>query len=500
MAMGRDQRPESAARMRAELRALAGGPTVAPPRFASEGEAATIAAPTAALDAASAAATVAARSALGGGAGSAASVADPAARGRASMRPWIAAASIALAVVAIGAAMALPGRSGSHAPPGVPLPGGSPIVPALDDATDAAAIAPAERTFAFDAAVLAADGNVRRESREAHSYQEDLGKGVAIEMVAIPGGAFQMGDASGTYSDETPQHRVTISPFYLSRYEVTQAEWRAVASGLPRVSRVLDPDPAAFKSDDRPVEQVSWEDAMEFCERVSRKTHHAYHLPSEAEWEYAARAGTTTPFAFGAFLTPTVANFDATASFGGGPRGSAPTQTVPVGTFGVANAFGLSDMHGNVAEWCLGEYHPSYDGAPTDGRPWVSSGDNDRHVLRGGSWSDLAVDCRSANRYSYPRDGRQRTIGFRLAMSLPNAGGAAAVASAPGTTNVPAAETAAAPPAGTDVAGLPVTSPNAAPPAEPRVDRRGSWADRPAAARLFRRRAAGSDLPPDAAR
>src|SRR5262249_27258145 len=127
----------------------------------------------------------------------------------------------------------------------------------------------------------------------------------------------------------------------------------------------------------------------------------------------------TTAFAFGPALAPTVANFDATVPFAGGPRGAAPTQTVAVGSFGVANDFGLADMHGNVAEWCLGEYHPSYEGAPNDNRPWISNGDTDRHVLRGGSWDDLAVDCRSANRYSYPREGRQRTIGFRLAMSLP---------------------------------------------------------------------------------
>jgi hypothetical protein len=228
---------------------------------------------------------------------------------------------------------------------------------------------------------------------------------------------------------------------------------------------------------------------MEFCERVSRKTRHVYHLPSEAEWEYAARAGTTTAFAFGHALAPTLASFDATVPFGGGPRGAAPTQTSPVGSFGVANAFGLYDMHGNVAEWCLGEYHPSYEGAPADGSPWITNGDTDRHVLRGGSWDDLAVDCRSANRYSYPRDGRQRTIGFRLAMSVTPA-------------TVPAAKTASngdgtAVEGGTPVKAAalsPPTGPSAGdePVPDPRVDRHPSrWTDRPAAARVLRRRFPG---------
>jgi len=308
---------------------------------------------------------------------------------RASARPWIVAAGVAVVVFALGLVMALPARR--PAPAADPaVPASDAVMPAADDVDDA--IPPAERTFAFERATTASDGSVTRETLQARSYQEDLGNGVAIEMVGIPAGRFAMGDASGAYADEMPQHEVAVAPFYLGRYEVTQAQWRAVATGLPRVSQPLAPDPSAFKGDDLPVEQVSWEDAMEFCERVSRKTHHAYHLPSEAEWEYAARAGTTTAFAFVPTLSPTVANFDASVPYAGGPRGAAPPQTVPVGSFGVANGFGLADMHGNVAEWCLGEYHPSYEGAPADGRPWSSGGDGDRHVLRGGSWHDLAVD------------------------------------------------------------------------------------------------------------
>jgi formylglycine-generating enzyme required for sulfatase activity len=255
------------------------------------------------------------------------------------------------------------------------------------------------------------------------------------------------------------------------------------------VSRALPAEPSAFKGDDLPVEQVSWEDVMEFCERVSRKTGHAYHLPSEAEWEYAARAGSTTPFAFGPVLAPTVASFDASVSFNGGARGATPTQTSPVGSFGVANAFGLYDMHGNVAEWCLGEYHPSYEGAPADGRPWITDGDTDRHVLRGGSWDDLAVDCRSANRYSYPRTGRQRTIGFRLAMSLD--------AEPPAKAMQRTADASATGSVGGAVAGA-ASADTDAERRDPRVDRRGpAWTDRPAAARVLRRRFNGPRPPGD---
>jgi formylglycine-generating enzyme required for sulfatase activity len=391
MAMGRDHRPQSAAAMRAALAGLRHDSVASvTPRETSSAEALTIAVPPPSSSP-SAASLVSA----------------PPGRGR----TWVAAAAVAVAVVSIGLVVAVPGKT---SPPTVAVP--HEAVPAAVDAAPNA-IAPAERTFAFRTATVVAGGAVTQTDRQARSYLEDLGQGVAIEMVAIPGGELLMGNASAEYPDEVPQHTVKIQPFYLSRYEVTQEQWRAVAA-LPRVARPLNPDPSAFEGDDLPVEQVSWEDVMEFCARLSRKTRHAYHLPSESEWEYAARAGTTTPFAFGDALAPTLASYDATVPFGGGPRGPAPASPSKVGSFGVANAFGLSDMHGNVSEWCLGEYHASYEGAPGDDRPWMTGGDTDRHVVRGGSWDDLAVDCRSANRYSYPRAGRRSTIGFRLAMSL----------------------------------------------------------------------------------
>ncbi len=410
MAMARDQRPETAAAMRAELGGL-GLDSVAPaPGVPADADAVTVAV---------APPTV---------------VPPPAAVVPTPWRRtgWLAASGVAAMVTTIGLVIAVPGNRaavpGNHSVSAPrPAVAGRDVVPAVHAAPST--IRPAERTFAFATATLAAGGAVVRADRQARAYQEDLGDGVAIEMVAIPAGEYLMGNATAEYPDELPQHRVTIAPFYLSRYEVTQAQWRAVAK-LPRVSRALDPDPSAFKGDDLPVEQVSWEDAMEFCERLSRRTHYTYRLPSETEWEYAARAGTTTEFAFGDTLTPTLASYDATVAFKDGPRGPAPAGTSRIGSFGVANAFGLSDVHGNVAEWCLGEYHPSYEGAPADHRPWTTGGDVTRRVLRGGSWDDLAVDCRSANRYSYQHAGRRPTIGFRLAMSLAAASGGSAVAAA----------------------------------------------------------------------
>lgn len=442
MAMGRDHRPESAAAMRAMLAGLRQD------SIASVTPAATSAADAATIVAAGPSVSV-----------PASLVAAQPYRGR----PWLTAAVVVAAVASIGLVVAAPGKKSASTPAVVPHE-------ALPAAVEAASstLAPAERTFAFQTATVAAGGAVTQTDHQARSYLEDLGKGVAIEMVAIPAGEFLMGTASAEYPDEGPQHTAKIHPFYLSRYEVTQAQWRAVAA-LPRVSRVLDPDPSAFKGDDLPVEQVSWADAMEFCARLSRKTGHVYHLPSETEWEYAARARTTTQFAFGDTLAPTLASYDATVPFGGGARGAAPTSTSKVGSFGVANAFGLADMHGNVSEWCHGEYHASYEGAPGDNRPWMTGGDTDRHVLRGGSWDDLAVDCRSANRYSYPREGRRPTIGFRLAMSL-----------------APVAMTAAAP-----TPAIAAVEPAAGPPIiGARADRRGPpWTERPAAARVLRRRA-----------
>jgi formylglycine-generating enzyme required for sulfatase activity len=259
---------------------------------------------------------------------------------------------------------------------------------------------------------------INRERRTAQYFIEDLGNGIGLEMVLIPGGSFLMGspeDELERHDDESPQHSVTIQPFCLGKYPVMQAQWKAVAS-LPQVNRELDPDPSEFKGENRPVERVSWYEAVEFCDRLSQKTGRQYRLPSEAEWEYACRAGTTTPFHFGEMITPELANYDGEYTYGAGVKGIYRRETTPVGSFGVANTFGLYDMHGNVYEWCADQWNESYEGAPTDGSAWLDENDNDNQkcMLRGGSWYDLPRNCRSAYRSYNDADDRFHYIGFRV--------------------------------------------------------------------------------------
>jgi formylglycine-generating enzyme required for sulfatase activity len=246
-------------------------------------------------------------------------------------------------------------------------------------------------------------------------YEQELAKGLAITMVQIPAGSFQMGSPdteAGRASDEGPQHRVQLQSFFLGQTPVNQAQWKEVAS-WPQVNLKLNPDPANFKGANRPVEQVSWEEAMEFCRRLSQRTNLFYTLPSEAQWEYACRAGTTTPFAFGDTLTPDIANYDGNSAYGSGPKGQYREETTDVGSF-AANAWGLQDMHGNLWEWCLDHWHYDYRGAPDDGSAWVIGGDQTLRLLRGGSWSGNPRSCRSAHRYWRHRDVRLSVVGFRL--------------------------------------------------------------------------------------
>jgi formylglycine-generating enzyme required for sulfatase activity len=252
-------------------------------------------------------------------------------------------------------------------------------------------------------------------------FVEDLGNGVILEMAAIPGGTFIMGsppEELGHRDNESPQHSVTVQPFFMGKYQVTQAQWRFVAQ-LAQVNRELEQDPSNFKGDNRPVEQVSWYDAVEFCDRLSSHTKRQYRLPSETEWEYACRAGTTTPFHFGETITTDLANYDGNYTYGQGSKGVYREETTAVGSFGVANNFGLYDMHGNLDEWCLDDWHDNYKDAPTDGSAWFSS-DKDkigRAVLRGGSWVYGSQCCRSASRYGNVRDNQYGSIGFRVVCS-----------------------------------------------------------------------------------
>lgn len=252
-------------------------------------------------------------------------------------------------------------------------------------------------------------------------FIEELGDDITLEMISIPGGQFLMGspnDERERFDSESPQHSVTVPSFFLGKFPVTQAQWQAVAM-LPSINRNLEPEPAHFKGANRPVEQITWDDAVEFCARLRQKTNRNYRLPSEAEWEYACRAGTHTPFHFGETLTSSLANYSHSnnLSYGAGSQSSNYGQTSPVGSFS-ANAFGLYDMHGNVWEWCADRWHGNYEGAPSDGTVWLDSDDNRSHLIRGGSWKSSAKLCRSAYRSWNPRSGRGNVLGFRVAVSL----------------------------------------------------------------------------------
>jgi formylglycine-generating enzyme required for sulfatase activity len=251
-------------------------------------------------------------------------------------------------------------------------------------------------------------------------FVEDLGNGVILEMAAIPGGTFIMGsppEELGHRDNESPQHQVTVQPFFMGKYQVTQAQWRFVAQ-LAQVNRELEQDPSNFKGDNRPVEQVSWYDAVEFCDRLSNHTKEQYRLPSEAEWEYTCRAGTTTPFYCGETISTDLANYDGNYTYGGGAKGVYRKETTEVGRFGVANNFGLYDMHGNVWEWCQDDWHNDYEGAPTDGSAWLNNEeDNNGKLLRGGSWYYYPEPCRSASRNYDLLDYYTYYIGFRVVCS-----------------------------------------------------------------------------------
>jgi formylglycine-generating enzyme required for sulfatase activity len=271
---------------------------------------------------------------------------------------------------------------------------------------------------------------LKRQAARNQCYDEALGEGVLpLRMMQIPAGTFLMGspkDELERQESEGPQNEVTLSRFFMGKYPITQAQWRVMAA-LPQVERELKADPSHFKGDLHPVESVSWYDAVEFCDRLTILTNRQYRLPTEAEWEYACRAGTTTPFHFGKTITTELANYRGTdneeykwsGSYGDGPKGEHREETTPVNQFEGANAFGLCDMHGNVWEWCQDHWHSSYKGAPTDGSAWIEGGSSERRILRGGSWYFLPRYCRSAYRDDFEPGFGSDAYGFRVCCSAP---------------------------------------------------------------------------------
>ena len=326
-------------------------------------------------------------------------------------------------------------RKTSASPSPVPEPPSPAVRTGQRDTTPAPSVRPSAPLFEFEVVTLSVDKGllglgapkIRMGHRpgKAEYRVEDLENGIHLELVAIPGGTFQMGSPDteeGREGTESPQHRVTVPSFLMGKYPITQAQWKAVAA-FPKADRDLNPDPSNFKGSNRPVEQVSWNDAMEFCARLSKKTGHNYRLPSEAEWEYACRAGTATPFHFGETITTDLANYRGTdweyqgttypGSYGVGLKGEYREKTTEVGSF-PPNGFGLYDMHGNVWEWCLDHWHENYEGAPRDGSAWVTGGDSDKRLLRGGSWPFDPWNCRSALRNRLNPGLRYYYFGFRV--------------------------------------------------------------------------------------
>jgi formylglycine-generating enzyme required for sulfatase activity len=270
----------------------------------------------------------------------------------------------------------------------------------------------------------------KRQEKTAQFFNEPLAEGLALKMMLIPGGTFLMGsplEELERSENEGPQREVTVPSFCMGKYPVTQEQWRFIA-GLTPIDREIKTDPSSFKGDRHPVEQVSWHDAAEFCARLSRRTGRQYRLPSEAEWEYACRAGTTTPFHFGETIATDLANYrgtdykemDWSGSYGPGPKGEYRETTTPVDQFDSLNNFGLCDMHGNVWEWCE-DHYGDYKDAPRDGRSRIEKNAeaNAMRVLRGGSWDSHPQNCRSAYRIDYFARGTNDYIGFRVVCISP---------------------------------------------------------------------------------
>lgn len=264
-------------------------------------------------------------------------------------------------------------------------------------------------------------------------FQEDFGQKITLDMVYIPGGTFMMGAPESEHESsdsQRPQHRVKVQPFWMGKYVITQEQWRRIAA-LPKLEIELDSDPSGYgssylKGNNRPVDSINWYDAIEFCARLSKTTGRKYCLPSEAQWEYACRAGTTTPFSCGATITNKLTNYDCYSEYG----------TVPVGSF-PPNAFGLYEMHGNIKEWCADPWHKNYIGAPNDERVWKKILDDDCYkdyckyikellsvkeprVVRGGSYSSYPRNCRSASRSYYSSEDKNWHCGFRVICLIPS--------------------------------------------------------------------------------
>ena len=279
-------------------------------------------------------------------------------------------------------------------------------------------------TFTFTTKTVNKTGKiVNQENHQAKYFKEDLGNNITLEMVQIPGGSFMMGSPEsekGRTQDQSPQHQVNVPGFSMGKFVVTQEQYQQIMGNNPSsfsgAKRPVEQvSQSSFSGAKRPVEQVSWNDAVDFCQKLSQKTGREYRLPSEAEWEYACRGGTTTPFHFGETITTELANYNGTDTYASEPKSKYFPQITDVGSF-PPNAFGLYDMHGNVWEWCQDDWHNNYIDAPKDGSVWTSQSGNNK-LLRGGSWVNDPDYCRSAYRDNDILAFNDYDIGFRVVCS-----------------------------------------------------------------------------------
>lgn len=268
------------------------------------------------------------------------------------------------------------------------------------------------------------------QKKEVFYFAEKLNQTATLEMIEIRGGSFQMGSTPDearrawqralelypkttllpieAYSAETPQRTVNIKPFFMSKYEITQGQWKAIMGDLPKFVKDLS---LLVKLDDNyPVFGITWAEANDFCKKLSEKTGKKYRLPTEAEWEYAARAGSETPYAFGERIDRSL------ATFGYASVVEKPDLTV---TKYYPNAFGLYQMHGNVDEYCEDVWIPNYQNAPTDGSARKSGNTTKEYVIRGGNFLNLEIDLRSASRDGYAADDKSSIVGFRVVGEIP---------------------------------------------------------------------------------
>ena len=314
------------------------------------------------------------------------------------------------------------------------------------------------RNFSFETPTVNRRGEIiKTTTHTANCFRETLPNNVDLDMVSIPGGTFTMGSPKNekdSHDNERPQHNVKVPPFFMGKYSITQGQWKVIATRTDlKVKIDLKEDPSYFKKPYqdqdreidrwlRPVERVNWYEAVEFCQRLSKLTGRDYRLPSEAQWEYACRAMTEPldlakgesypPFYFGETLTDKLANYNASRTYASEPKGENGKETTPVGQF-PPNAFGLYDLHGNVWEWCMDDWHDNYENAPSDGSAWLDNNqeenldaenslestekdeNNPYSVMRGGSWGYDPYYCRSAVRYfNNRRDIRYNGYGFRV--------------------------------------------------------------------------------------